>query len=86
MRCFFAYSLMILLAGCAGISGLSQKPEVSLAGLELAELKLFEQRFKMKLRIQNPNDVELKINGLTFDVDINGLPFAKGLSETLCNC
>ena len=81
MRCFFAYSLMILLAGCAGISGLSQKPEVSLAGLELAEFKLLEQRFAMKLRIQNPNDVELKINGLSFDVELNELPFAKGLSD-----
>jgi len=81
MRRFFAYWLVILLAGCAGLSGLSQKPEISLAGLELAEFKLFEQRFKMKLRIQNPNDADLRINGLTFDVDLGGQPFAKGLSE-----
>lgn len=81
MRRFFVYWLMIMLAGCAGLSGLSQKPEVSLAGIELAEFKLFEQRFKMKLRIQNPNDVDLMLNGLTFDVDLGGQPFAKGLPE-----
>lgn len=81
MRRLLAAWLMILLVGCAGLSGLSQKPEVTLAGLELAEFKLFEQRFRMKLRILNPNDTELKINGLSFDVDLNGLPFAKGLSD-----
>lgn len=72
-----AFSLL-LLAGCGG---LAQKPEVSLAGLDLVELGLFEQRFVMKLRIRNPNDSDLKIDGLFFDVELNGLHFAKGLSD-----
>jgi LEA14-like dessication related protein len=72
--------LVFLLSACAGLGGLSQKPEVSLAGLDLVELGLFEQRFVMKLRIQNPNDVDLPINGLAFDVALNGQHFAKGLS------
>lgn len=74
------YRLLFLLSACAGLCGLSQKPEVSLAGLDLVELGLFEQRFVMKLRIQNPNDVDLPINGLAFDVELNGQHFAKGLS------
>jgi len=73
--------LLILLAGCAGLSGLSQKPEVSLAGLDLLELGLFEQRFLIKLRIENPNDVALPISGLVFDIELNGQPFARGLSD-----
>lgn len=70
-----------LLAACAGLSGLTQKPEVSLAGLDLVELGLLEQRFLLRLRVQNPNDVALPVRGLTFDVELNGQPFASGLSD-----
>lgn len=73
--------VLLLLAACAGVGGLTQKPEISLAGLDLLELGLFEQRFLLKLRIENPNDVDLPIKGLAFDVELNGLPFAKGLSD-----
>lgn len=70
--------MLLWLAACAG---LSQKPEVSLAGFELLELGLFEQRFACKLRIRNPNDVALPISALTFGVELNGLPFASGASD-----
>lgn len=42
--------LVALLAACANLAGLSQKPEVSLAGLKLTQLGLFEQRFSLQLR------------------------------------
>lgn len=73
--------VLLLLAACAGVGGLTQKPEISLAGLDLVGFGLFEQRFLLKLRIENPNDVDLSIKGLAFDVELNGLPFAKGLSD-----
>ena len=70
-----------LLTSCAALSGLSHKPEVTLIGLNLVQLGVFEQRFALKLRIQNPNDVELRITGLAFDVEVNEQPFVKGLSD-----
>jgi len=81
MKRLFCCLLLAVLAACAGLSGLSQKPEISLAGLDLLELGLFEQRFAFRLRIRNPNDVALPISGLTFAVDLNGQPFASGLSD-----
>lgn len=69
---------LLLLAACAG--GLAQKPEISLASLDLVGFGLFEQRFLLKLRIENPNDVDLPIEGLSFDVELNGEPFARGVS------
>jgi LEA14-like dessication related protein len=69
------------LAACSGLSGITQKPEISLAGVELVDFGLFEQRFKLDLRIQNPNDVALPIRGLSFDVELNGQHFAKGVSD-----
>lgn len=69
----------LALAACAGL--IMQKPEVSLAGVELIDFGLFEQRFGLKLRIQNPNDAPLTIHGLTYEVEVNGRTFAKGVSD-----
>lgn len=81
MRSCLAIVSIALLSACAGLGGFSQKPEVSVAGLNLVQLGLFEQRFLLKLRIQNPNDVELPINGLNFEIELNGQAFIKGLSD-----
>lgn len=81
MKRFLAMLLIVLLSACAGLVGLAQKPEVSVAGLNLVQMGLFEQRFALKLRIQNPNDVELRINGLSFEVELNGKSFLTGLSD-----
>ena len=67
-----------LLAGCAPRL---QKPEISLAGIDLVGLGLFEQRFVLKLRIRNPNDVDLPVNALNFDVEFNARHFARGVSD-----
>ena len=67
-----------LLAGCAAPL---QKPEISLAGVELVGIGLVEQRLLLELRIRNPNDVDLPVKALSFDLDLDGQPFAKGASE-----
>ena len=43
--------------------------------------RLFEQRFQVDLRIGNPNDFDLPLDGLTFDLDVNGEDFARGFSD-----
>lgn len=68
---------LAVLSGCAA---LSQAPEVSLAGLNLVEFGLIEQRFGLRLRFLNPNDAELRIDGLSYELDVNGKPFARGVS------
>ena len=70
--------VVALLGGCAAPL---QKPEVSLAGVELVGVGLVEQRLLLKLKISNPNDVDLPVKSLSFDLDLDGQPFAKGASE-----
>ncbi|SDH14316.1 LEA type 2 family protein [Nitrosomonas sp. Nm132] len=70
-----------LVAGCTQLAGIKHNPDITLAGIELVEFGLLEQRFILKMRIQNPNDIALHINGITFDVELNGVAFAKGLSD-----
>jgi LEA14-like dessication related protein len=40
-----------------------------------------EERFLAALRIQNPNPVDLAIEGIAYDLEENGQPFAKGVGK-----
>lgn len=70
-----------VLGGCAGLTLGLKKPEVKVAGIRLLDAGLFEQRFVVSLRITNPNNAEIPIEGLDVNVDINGQPFAHGVSN-----
>lgn len=69
------------LGGCAGLQLGMRKPEVSVANIRLLDGNLLEQRFLLTLRVMNPNTSEIAIEGLTFKVDLNGQPFAKGVGN-----
>ena len=72
---------MFLLAGCAHLLGTADNPRVNIASLMPKDIKLFEQIFVMELRVMNPGDKELVINGLAFNLEVNGQPFARGVSN-----
>jgi LEA14-like dessication related protein len=72
-------SVTLLLSGCAGLR--LQSPSVTVANMNLIEASLLEQRFAFKLRIQNPNDMDIPITGMSFEIKLNDQPFAKGVSD-----
>ncbi|MCC6207914.1 MAG: LEA type 2 family protein [Gammaproteobacteria bacterium] len=74
-------ALLIGLSGCAGLATRLESPRVSLANLQLEEFGVFEQRYRLSLRVQNPNDVELPIAGMEFRLYLNDEEFAHGLSD-----
>ncbi len=78
---FAAAIIVMLLSGCAGLPSGMQPPAVTLADLGVANAGLFEQQFSLRLRIQNPNPDELKIDGIAFELEIAGQPFAKGVGN-----
>jgi LEA14-like dessication related protein len=47
----------------------------------MIDAQLFEQRYALTLRIQNPNSFDLDVNGLSFEVELNGREFAHGVSN-----
>ncbi len=81
MRTLLTVAWLALLTACAGLAGLSQKPEVSVASVDLRQLGFLEQHFAVQLRIRNPNDVALPITGLSFDIEVNGQRFVSGVSD-----
>jgi LEA14-like dessication related protein len=73
--------LVILASGCASLFWMGEKPNVEIVNIVPKEMRLLEQTFLMELRIQNPSDTDLDINGMAFELEINGQPFAKGVSN-----
>lgn len=72
------FALALFLSACTGFS----KPTVALAGIDIASVGLLEQRFVLKLRVNNPNDFDIPVEGLDFAMELNGQPFAQGVSNT----
>jgi LEA14-like dessication related protein len=68
------------LPGCAGL-GVREPLGVTIADLRPIEVGLFEQRYAIKARVLNPNDADIPYEAVVFDVDLNGKPFAKGVSN-----
>jgi LEA14-like dessication related protein len=73
--------LVVLVSGCASLFWTGEKPNVEIVNIVPKEIRLLEQTFLMELRIQNPSDTDLDINGMAFELEINGQPFAKGVSN-----
>jgi LEA14-like dessication related protein len=76
-----ALPAVLMLAGCAGIGKPLETPRVSLANIQVQESKGMETAFLVQLRVTNPNDVDLDIKGVDCDLEINGKPFAYGISN-----
>lgn len=73
--------IVALVAGCAAFVPQPDPPYVSLADLRISNIGLFEQRYVLQLRIQNPNDFELPITGMEYRVSFNDIEFGRGVSN-----
>ncbi|MEQ8355520.1 MAG: LEA type 2 family protein [Kiloniellaceae bacterium] len=74
-----AAAIVLSAAACAG--GDPTPPQVRIVDLQFLESSVFEQRFQIDLRIGNPNDFDLPLDGLTFDLEVNGQDFARGFTN-----
>jgi len=82
---FLAEAVLLLagaLSGCAGFGRPLESPRISLSNIQMLETSGMESAFLLQLRVQNPNEVDLEIRGVDCDVEINGKPFAYGMSNT----
>jgi len=78
MRRWLVMAVVAALAACAGFD---QHPEVSLVDMRMQDATLFEQRAEVLLRVRNPNDGPLLVEGYHFTLDVNGQNFARGMSD-----
>ena len=71
---------VLLVGGCALGPGI-EAPSITVSHLRLQDSTVLEQRFLAILRVQNPNAVDLAIEGISYDFEVNGQPLAKGVGK-----
>ncbi len=76
-------AFVTLVSGCASFSSMGDRPRVyvDIVNIIPKDVRLMEQTFVAELRIQNPMETDLDINGVALDIEINGQSFAKGVSN-----
>ena len=72
---------VIWLVGCAGLETQVEPPRISLAHLKVVDVQIFEQRFGLTLRIQNPNRNELTVEGISIKLEVNDETLAHGVGK-----
>ena len=73
--------ILISLNGCATLSSNYQSPEINLVDLKMLPSNGLEQTFELKLRMSNPNDIELPIKGMSYALNVMGNKLASGVSD-----
>lgn len=70
----------LLVTGCAGLGPYAEPPRVTLNAIQPLDMTLFEQRYRLRLRIQNPNETDLNVSGMSYTVYLNEREFAQGVN------
>lgn len=75
-------SLLSSAAGCAGLTSMVA-PEVQVTSLQLLEPApgSLEQRFAVGLRLINPNNRAIAVDGLDFALELNDRRLARGVTN-----
>jgi LEA14-like dessication related protein len=73
--------LLLVLAAMVGCSTRSRDlvaPELSLVGIQMLSTDMFAQRFKVRVLVRNPNDLEIPVRGIEYTIILMGDSFAEG--------
>jgi len=72
--------LAALLASCTTLGDL-ETPRIQVVNVQMLSTDMFAQRFKVRVQVQNPNTIELPIEGLDYTILMMGDSFAEGVSN-----
>ena len=59
-----------------------KEPKVSLAGLSVKDLNPLQPSFLVRLKLDNPNDLDVSLDGADVALTLNGQPVAAGISRS----
>ncbi len=80
MRELTIFLAVLGLSGCSLFAPKLQAPRLTVVNVELQKAALWEQKLKVRMHVENPNDRVLPIKGIAYTLDVNGQEFAHGES------
>lgn len=69
----------LLLAACA-LAPRLEAPQLTIVGVQVVGSDLLAQRLKLRVHVDNPNNVTLPVAGIEYTLEVEGEPFATGES------
>jgi len=81
LRLPFILACAVLLGACASLNSKLEAPQLELMGVQMLSTDMFAQRFKVRVKVINPNDLELPVRGLEYTILMMGDSFAEGMSD-----
>jgi LEA14-like dessication related protein len=71
--------MLLTLSGCSTwITGGFEDPDVELLKVEVVKAKLLRQDFKLRFRVDNPNDSSLLVRGMRYKLLLNDILLSEG--------
>ncbi|HET7204935.1 MAG TPA: LEA type 2 family protein [Steroidobacteraceae bacterium] len=70
-----------MLGGCSAFAPKLETPQLSLLGIQMMSTDMFAQKFRVRVKVENPNDLELPVRGLDYQIILMGDSFAEGVSS-----
>jgi LEA14-like dessication related protein len=80
-RALVLSTALVLLAACTSMGPKLESPRLSLVGIQVMSADMFAQRFKVRVLVVNPNEIELPVRGLEYQILLMGDSFADGTSN-----
>ena len=69
-----------LLTGCTTLGSELVAPSLEVTGVQMLSSDMFAQRFKVRVLVKNPNELELPVKGLDYQIILMGDSFAEGVA------
>jgi LEA14-like dessication related protein len=75
-----AAAWLALLLGACALSPKFEAPQLAVLDVQLLGGDLFQQRLRVRMHVQNPNNRALPVQGITYRLEVEGQEFATGES------
>jgi len=69
------------LAGCSAFAPKLEAPRLTLVSIGMMSADIFNQQFRVRMHVQNPNDRDLPVKGIDYQLFLEGDSFAEGMAN-----
>lgn len=80
-RILLAACVLLALPACSTLGPQIEAPRLSVVNVGMVSADIFSQQFRVRMRVQNPNDREIPVRGIDYELFLQGDSFAEGVSN-----
>lgn len=76
-----ALATLLALAACSTFGPKLETPTISVVALQMTSGDMFSQRFRVRVKVQNPNNLEVPVKGIDYTMFLMGDRFGEGTTD-----